>query len=142
MGAIPTIGVAFLHSIRSGVVMFIVYVIYQQIENHFIQTAVMSRTVNLNPLAVLVSVLIGVDLAGLLGALLAIPIAGVIQVVGRDLFDHRHHRLKGEVTIGADEIPIDTPSANPGDDVAKSGAPEPERLGDEVAKSGTPEEES
>ena len=45
----------------------------------------MSRTVQINPLAVLVSILVGVELFGLLGALLAIPAAGVIQVIVRDL---------------------------------------------------------
>jgi predicted PurR-regulated permease PerM len=105
LGAIPTIAVAFLHSPTAGIVSTVVYVVYQQVENHFIQPVVMARTVNLNPLIILVSALIGVDLAGLLGALLAIPIAGIIQVIGRDLFDHRHHRFKGEPTIGVDEIP-------------------------------------
>lgn len=106
LGAIPTIAVAALHSPTAGVVTFIVYVLYQQVENYFIQPAVMSKTVNLNPLIILVSALIGVDLAGLLGALLAIPIAGVIQVVGRDLFDHRSARFKPEPTIGANQVPM------------------------------------
>ena len=66
----------------------------------------MSRTVEVNPLAVLVSVLVGVELFGLLGALLAIPAAGVIQVVVRDLYDERRGRLKDEPTVGADEVPV------------------------------------
>jgi predicted PurR-regulated permease PerM len=106
LGAIPTIIVAFLHGSTAGIVTLVVYVVYQQVENHLIQPAVMSRTVHLNPLVVLVSALIGVELAGLLGALLAIPLAGVIQVVGRDLFDHRHRRFKGEPTVGTDEVPV------------------------------------
>jgi len=55
---------------------------------------------------VLVSVLVGVELLGILGALLAIPAAGVIQVIVRDLWDHRSGQLKDEPTIGADEIPV------------------------------------
>jgi predicted PurR-regulated permease PerM len=66
----------------------------------------MSRTVNLNPLAVLVSVLCGVELFGILGALLAIPVAGVIQVVIRDVYDERTGRLKPEPTVGQEEIPV------------------------------------
>ena len=66
----------------------------------------MARTVQLNPLFVLVSVLIGVELFGLLGALLAIPAAGVIQVIGRDVYDHRKGELKDEPTVGADELPV------------------------------------
>jgi predicted PurR-regulated permease PerM len=66
----------------------------------------MSRTVKLNPLAVLISVLVGVELFGFLGALLAIPAGGIIQVIARDIYDERRGRLKPEPTVGADEVPI------------------------------------
>ncbi|MGH9187154.1 MAG: AI-2E family transporter [Acidimicrobiales bacterium] len=105
LGAIPTIGLAFLHSVGAGIVAAIFFVAYQQFENHVLQVAVMSRTVRINPLGVLVSVLIGVELFGLLGALLAIPAAGAIQVVIRDLWDDRQGRLKAEPTVGAEEVP-------------------------------------
>ena len=105
LGAIPTIGFAFLHSTPAGVTALIFYIVYQQVENHFLQPAVMSKTVNLSPLTVLVSVLIGVQLFGVVGALLAIPVAGVIQVVARDLYDERQGRFKEEPTVGAAEVP-------------------------------------
>jgi len=107
LGAIPTVGVAFLHSTTAGIVMLIVYIVYQQFENHVLQVVIMSKTVQINQLFVLVSVLAGVELFGFLGALLAIPAAGVIQVVIRDSWDHRRGRLKPEPTIGADEIPFE-----------------------------------
>jgi hypothetical protein len=47
-----------------------------------------------------------VELAGFVGALLAIPGAGVIQVVVRDLWDDRQLRLKAVPTVGVDETPI------------------------------------
>lgn len=106
LGAIPTIGVAFLHSTSAGIGMLIFYVVYQQFENHVLQVVVMSKTVQINQLFVLVSVLIGVELLGFLGALLAIPAAGVIQVVFRDLWDHRAGKWKEEPTIGTEEIPL------------------------------------
>jgi len=106
LGAIPTIGVAFLHSTGAGIGMLIFYIVYQQFENHVLQVAIMSKTVQINPLFVLVSVLIGVELFGFLGALLAIPAAGVIQVVARDLWDNRTGGWKDEPTIGADETPV------------------------------------
>ncbi len=106
IGAIPTIAIAFLHSTGSGIAMVIFYIVYQQIENHILQPVVMSRTVHLNPLLVLLSVLVGVELAGFVGALLAIPAAGAIQVVVRDLWDERQQRLKPVPTVGADETPI------------------------------------
>jgi predicted PurR-regulated permease PerM len=106
LGAIPAIGVAFLHSVPAGIATIIFYVLYQQFENHVLQVTIMSRTVNLNPLVVLVSVLIGVEMFGILGALLAIPVAGVIQVIARDIWDERTGRLKPEPTVGVDETPI------------------------------------
>ncbi|HKN90624.1 MAG TPA: AI-2E family transporter [Acidimicrobiia bacterium] len=106
IGAIPTIAIAFLHSTGSGIAVLIMYIVYQQIENHLLQPVVMSRTVKLNPLGVLLSALIGVELAGFVGALLAIPFAGAIQVVIRDLWDERMQRLKSVPTVGVDETPI------------------------------------
>jgi predicted PurR-regulated permease PerM len=106
IGAIPTIAIAFLHSTGSGIAVLIMYIVYQQIENHLLQPVVMSRTVKLNPLGVLLSALVGVELAGLVGALLAIPAAGAIQVVIRDLWDDRQQRLKSVPTVGVDETPI------------------------------------
>ncbi|MGH9043106.1 MAG: AI-2E family transporter [Acidimicrobiia bacterium] len=94
LGAIPTVFVAFLHSTGAGIAVLIVYIVYQQIENHVLQPVVMSRTVNLNPLLVLLAVLVGVELAGFVGALLAIPAAGVIQVVVRNLWEQRQTRLR------------------------------------------------
>jgi predicted PurR-regulated permease PerM len=107
LGAIPTVLVAFLHSPAAGIGMLIIYVVYQQFENHVLQVAIMSKTVQMNQLFVLVSVLIGVELFGFLGALLAIPAAGVIQVIARDLWDNRTGRWKQEPTVGTDEIPVD-----------------------------------
>ena len=119
LGAIPTILFAFLYSVPAGITMSIFFILYQQFENHVLQVTIMSRTVRLNPLAVLVSVLVGVELFGFLGALLAIPAAGIIQVVGRDIYDERRGRLKPEPTVGADEVPI---SASPATDA--TGAPD------------------
>jgi predicted PurR-regulated permease PerM len=106
LGAIPTIFIAFLTSTGAGIAVVVMYIVYQQVENHVLQPVVMSRTVNLNPLGVLLSVLVGVELAGFVGALLAIPAAGVIQVVVRDLWDGRQDRLKPVPTVGVDETPI------------------------------------
>jgi predicted PurR-regulated permease PerM len=106
LGAIPTIGLAFLHSTPAGIAAVIFYVVYQQFENHFLQVTIMSRSVDVNPLAVLVSVLAGVELFGFVGALLAIPAAGIIQVIVRNLYDERRGRLKPVPTVGADERPV------------------------------------
>lgn len=106
LGAVPTVGVAFLHSVPAGIGTIVFFIVYQQFENHVLQVSIMSRTVDLNPLTVLISVLVGVELFGILGALLAIPAAGILQVIARDLYDERRGRLKPEPTVGEDEVPV------------------------------------
>ena len=106
LGAIPTVGLSFLHSTTAGIIALVFYVVYQQFENHVLQVAVMSKTVDVNPLTVLLSVLVGVELWGFLGALLAIPVAGMIQVVIRNVYDPETGRVKRELTIGESETPI------------------------------------
>ncbi|TMK76993.1 MAG: AI-2E family transporter [Actinobacteria bacterium] len=81
LAAIILAAVAFLHTIVAGIVVIVFFVVYQQIENHILQPYVYSRTVQLSPLAILIAVLIGAELAGILGALAAIPVAGTIQVL-------------------------------------------------------------
>jgi len=84
--------VAFLHSIPAGIVVVVFFVVYQQVENHLLQPVIYGRTVQLSPLAVLISILIGAELAGILGALAAIPVAGSIQVVLVDWLRERRGR--------------------------------------------------
>jgi predicted PurR-regulated permease PerM len=86
--------VAFLHSIPAGIVVIVFFIVYQQIENHVLQPLVYGRTVQLSPLLVLISVLIGAELAGILGALAAIPVAGSLQVVIVDWLQHRRARAE------------------------------------------------
>jgi predicted PurR-regulated permease PerM len=59
-------------------------VVYQQIENNVIQPRIQARAVQLEPLIVLVSVLFGSTLFGVMGALLAIPVAAAIQITIRE----------------------------------------------------------
>jgi predicted PurR-regulated permease PerM len=89
--------VAFLHSVPAGIIVVAFFIVYQQLENHLIQPVVYGRTVQLSPLAVLISVLIGAELAGVLGALAAIPVAGTLQVIFLDWLRHR----RGEEPAGA-----------------------------------------
>jgi len=77
------------------------FVAYQQVENHMLQPLVYGRTVQLSPLAVLSAVLIGAELAGILGALLAIPVAGSLLAVGREVLVYRRESSI-EVPPGAD----------------------------------------
>jgi len=89
IAAIIVGAVAFIHSVPAGIVVVAFFIVYQQVENHLLQPVVYGRTVQLSPLAVLISVLIGAELAGVLGALAAIPVAGSLQVVFLDWLRHR-----------------------------------------------------
>jgi predicted PurR-regulated permease PerM len=82
--------VAFLHSVPAGIVVVVFFILYQQVENHLLQPVIYGRTVQLSPLTVLISILVGAELAGIIGALAAIPVAGSIQVIVNDWLEHRH----------------------------------------------------
>jgi predicted PurR-regulated permease PerM len=96
IAGIPTVAIALLHSPFAAVVALIVFLAFQLVENHFLYPIVMSRTVRMNPLWVLLSVLVGANLGGvfgsalgaLAGALVAIPVGGAIQVVFREVWQH------------------------------------------------------
>jgi predicted PurR-regulated permease PerM len=97
LAGVPTVLLAFLHSITAGVVTVIVFLVYQQVENHALMPVIVSRTVRLNLLWVLLAVLVGAevgDLVGstfgaLVGALMAVPVAGAIQVATRAIVAER-----------------------------------------------------
>jgi predicted PurR-regulated permease PerM len=94
LAGIPTVLFAAAHSLTAGIVTLIVFLIYTQVENHVLNPIVMSRTVKVNPLLVLVSILVGASIGSLIGgifgafvaALLAIPAAGAIQVLVREIW--------------------------------------------------------
>jgi len=92
LAAIIVSSVAFLDGTLNGIIVLVFFVLYQQLENHVLQPLVYSRTVQMSPLAILVSVLIGAELAGVVGALAAIPVAGTLQVLVQAGFEERRSR--------------------------------------------------
>ncbi len=92
IAAILVSTIAFLDSTTSGIIVLIFFIVYQQLENHVLQPIVYGRTVQLSPLVVLMAVLIGAELAGVIGALAAIPVAGTVQVLLVDWLEHRRSR--------------------------------------------------
>ena len=60
------------------------FIVYQQVENNLIQPQIFRRTVALHPLLVITALLVGASLLGIVGALLAIPIAGALQIIVKD----------------------------------------------------------
>ena len=81
LGAAVSVLAAYLHSPTAGLIALIFFIVYQQTENLVIYPWLMSRKVKVNPVIVLLSVLLAVELFGLLGALLAIPVSGAVQVL-------------------------------------------------------------
>ena len=116
-GAVAVLA-GFLHSSTAGIVVLVFFVVYQQLENHLLQPLIFARTVKLNPLTVIVAILVAAELKGMLGALLAIPVASMIQVILRDLWDHRRGRPKAEPTVGEDRLPVDSAAAEEHVDLA------------------------
>ncbi|HVB92028.1 MAG TPA: AI-2E family transporter, partial [Acidimicrobiales bacterium] len=93
IAGVPVVIIAAIHSVPGGIIMLVVFLVYQQVENHFLNPVIMSKTVRLNPLTVLMAVLVGATLGGriggalgaFVGALVGIPLGGAVQVVLREL---------------------------------------------------------
>jgi predicted PurR-regulated permease PerM len=93
LAGVPVVVIAAIHSVPAGIVMLIIFLTYQQVENHVLNPVIMSRTVRLNPFWVLLAVLVGATLGGrvgsslgtFVGALIGIPVGGALQVVVREL---------------------------------------------------------
>ncbi len=93
LAGVPVVIIAAIHSVTAGIVMLIVFLAYQQVENHVLNPVIMSKTVRLNPFWVLIAVLVGATLGGrvagalgsFVGALVGIPFGGAIQVIIREL---------------------------------------------------------
>jgi predicted PurR-regulated permease PerM len=99
------IGAALLLSgTTAGIAMFVIVMVYQQIENHVLQPLIYGRTVQLSSLTVLLAVLIGGDALGLIGALLAIPIAGTLQAVIGDMLEKRADRIRRDGPSGEEAV--------------------------------------
>ncbi|MGB8857680.1 MAG: AI-2E family transporter [Ilumatobacteraceae bacterium] len=81
LGASVCVLAAYLHSPTAGLVSLVFFIVYQQVENGAIYPWLMARKVKVNPLSVLLSVLLAVELFGIVGALLAVPVSGAFQVV-------------------------------------------------------------
>ena len=98
--------VGLLTSVTAGIALLVFFVLYQQLENHVLQPLVYGRTVQLSPLVVLIAILIGTEVAGVLGALGAIPVAGTLQILLLDWLEHRRMAAEegGPAAIAAEAM--------------------------------------
>jgi len=89
LSAIPAVAVGFTVSPQTGLFVLIFFLAQQQVENHFLVPKIMSRQVGVSAVTVIIALLIGGSLLGILGAILAVPSAAILQVVIEELLDER-----------------------------------------------------
>lgn len=80
IGAIPAIAVAGLHGLGPAVAVAVLLLVYQLVENYAIAPHIMKNAIDLSPPAVIVAIMVGSAIAGVLGALLALPLAAVLKL--------------------------------------------------------------
>lgn len=99
-GVIITLLLA-LNSIPAAIVYAIYFVVYQQIENNFISPHIQARRIDLSALAILISITIGLYMFGIVGGIIAIPIAGSLRVILDEYLAHRRIRREKVAKLNA-----------------------------------------
>lgn len=88
IGIIPPLLVAFIEKPDQAIIIFLAIFIPQQFIFNVIGPKIMGKAFKLNPIMVIFALLIGVKIAGFLGAILAVPVISIILIVGKELYDH------------------------------------------------------
>ncbi|MBU4332000.1 AI-2E family transporter, partial [Patescibacteria group bacterium] len=94
-GAVPAVFIALTQSPIKGLLVIVLYLIIQQLENNLIVPKIMKRAVGLNPIVVILVILIGGKIAGIVGALIAVPVATAFSVMLKDFLDLRKQGESG-----------------------------------------------
>ena len=92
IGAVPAVLLAFLQSPALGLWVLLFYVVVQQLENHVLVPLILGRTLNLNPVVVIIALLVGNELAGIPGMVLAVPMATIIVEMIDDVARRKESR--------------------------------------------------
>jgi len=101
IGAIIVTIAALFNSFTAAIVILAYYILYQQIENYVVQPRIQANATNMSALLVFISVILGANFGGLLGALVAIPVAGCIRVFVLDYLESRN--MLSPKTVSAEE---------------------------------------
>lgn len=96
IGAVLVSLVALFTSPVAAIVVFGYYILYQQIENYAVQPKIQANSTDMSPLLVFASVIIGVSFSGILGGLVAIPVAGCLRILVLDYMRRRNILAKEE----------------------------------------------
>ncbi len=111
IGAVLVSLVALFTSPIAALVVFAYYVLYQQIENYAVQPKVQANSTDMSPLLVFSSVIIGVSFSGILGGLVAIPIAGCLRILVLDYLRRKNLLERDEAeeleVVDEDDLPKD-----------------------------------
>ena len=94
LGGVVAVFFAFSQSTAKALFTVILFIIIQQLENNILVPKVMQRAVGLNPIISILALVIGVKLAGIVGALFAIPVATALDVVVREVLHGGHGHAK------------------------------------------------
>jgi predicted PurR-regulated permease PerM len=86
LGAVPAVIVAFTVSPITGLLVAAIYGVIQVLENNVLVPRIMSSNVGLNPLVIIIAIVAGTSLNGIVGAILAIPLAGALQVLAQHIW--------------------------------------------------------
>jgi predicted PurR-regulated permease PerM len=89
IGAVIITAVALFHSLTAAIIILAYYILYQQIENYVVQPRIQANATNMSALLVFISVILGANFGGLVGALVAIPVMGCIRVAVLDYLEER-----------------------------------------------------
>ena len=89
ISSLPAIFVALTISPILGLVVGAMYFVIQQMESHLIVPQVMKKAVGLNPLVVILAIAVGSRLLGFAGALLAVPLAAVLQIIVTEIIERK-----------------------------------------------------
>jgi len=92
LAAIPAVMLAFLQSPALGFWVLILYIVVQQLENHVFVPIILGKTLNLNPVVILIALLIGDQLAGIPGMILAVPVSTIIVEMLDDVARQKEFR--------------------------------------------------
>jgi predicted PurR-regulated permease PerM len=86
IGAVPAVIIGFTVSPVTGILVAVLYGVIQGLENNVLVPKIMSSNVGLNPLVIIIAIVAGSTLNGVIGAILAIPLAGALQVLAQHIW--------------------------------------------------------
>lgn len=99
LAAVAVFTISLLSSLGDAMVMLVFFIVYQQVENNVFQPIVQSRSINLSPLLVFIAAILGISVAGILGALVAIPVMASAKILARDYIEYRQGVSEAERSI-------------------------------------------